>query len=162
MMNLNINKNLVLVAGACIFKEARGQTRWFIVKQNGEDVWEVPKVLVRKGESSVRGVLRLMGEKANMTTRVLEEIGRFGGVTTVNGKKLPQRHIYYLMLAKAASEAIGFSESAWVENSKMIKMLSSKREKAVLKAAKEELAIIKKKGLKNKKRLFQNEEEDEV
>ncbi len=159
-MNLNINKNLVLVAGACIFKEARGSMKWFVIKQNGEDKWEIPKVLVRKGESSVRGVLRMMGEKANMTTRVLEEVARFGGVTTVNGKKLPQRHIYYLMLAKAASaEAIGFSESAWVDYSKMIKMLSSKREKGVVKAASTELARIKKKGLKNKRKFVQNEGE---
>jgi ADP-ribose pyrophosphatase YjhB (NUDIX family) len=159
-MNLNINKNLVLVGGACIFKEVRGSMKWFVIKQNGEDKWEIPKVLVRKGESSVRGVLRMMGEKANMTTRVLEEVGRFGGVTTVNGKKLPQRHIYYLMLAKAASsEAIGFSESAWVEYPKMIKMLSSKREKGVVKAASTELSRIKKKGLKNKRKFVQNEEE---
>jgi len=158
-MNLNINKNLVLVAGACIFKEARGSMKWFVIKQNDEDNWEIPKVLVRKGESSVRGVLRMMGEKANMTTRVLEEVGRFGGVTTVNGKKLPQRHIYYLMLAKAASaEVIGFPDSAWVEYGKLTKILASKRERGVVKAAITELSRIKKKGLKNKRKFIQNEE----
>ena len=127
-MNLNINKNLVLVAGACIFKEKKGVLKWFLVKQNDEDKWEIPKVLVRKGESSVRAVLRVMGEKGNMTTRVLEEAERFGGITTVNGKKLPQRHIYYLMLSRTSQgEAIGFSESAWFENSKATKILASKK-----------------------------------
>jgi ADP-ribose pyrophosphatase YjhB (NUDIX family) len=87
----------------CIFRENRGTLKWFLVKHNGEEEWEIPKVLVRKGESSVRAVLRMMGEKGNMTTRVLEEAGRFGGITTVNGKKLPQRHIYYLMLERARS-----------------------------------------------------------
>ena len=159
-MNLNINKNLVLVAGACIFKEKRGSLKWFLVKQNGEDEWEIPKVLVRKGESSVRAVLRMMGEKGNMTTRVLEEAGRFGGITTVNGKKLPQRHIYYLMLEKAQSgEAIGFSESTWLDYSKSQKTLSSKREKAVLRAASKELSRVKKTGMKNKRKYVQNEEE---
>lgn len=158
-MNLNINKNLVLVAGACAFKEKGGNLRWFLVKQNGEDDWEIPKVLVRKGESSVRAVLRMMGEKANMTTRVLEEVGRFGGITTVNGKRLPQRHIYYLMLEKSQSgEAIGFSDSTWLEYSKTLKTLLSKRERSVLKAAKIELSKIKKKGMNNRKKYVQNEE----
>lgn len=158
-MNLNVNKNIVLVAGACIFKEKRGNTKWFLVKQNAEDDWEIPKVLVRKGESSVRSVLRMMGEKGNMTTRVLEEAGRFGGITTVNGKRLPQRHIYYLMLEKSQSgESIGFNDSSWFEYSKSLKLISSKREKFVLKAANTELSNIKKKGMKNKRKYIQNEE----
>jgi ADP-ribose pyrophosphatase YjhB (NUDIX family) len=157
-MNLNISKNLVLVAGACIFKEKKGSLKWFLVKQNDEDKWEIPKVLVRKGESSVRAALRTMGEKGNMTTRVLEEAGRFGGITTVNGRKLPQRHIYYLMLERSQSgEAIGFADSIWLDFSKTLKSLSSKREKAVLKAASMELSRIKKKGMKNKKKYIQNE-----
>lgn len=160
-MNLSINKNLVIVAGACIFRENNGSLKWFLVKQKDEDGWEIPKILVRKGESSVRAVLRMMGEKANMTTRVLEEAGRFGGITTVNGKKLPQRHIYYLMLEKAQSgEVIGFSENAWLEYSKCIKTLSSKRDITVLKAANIELSRIKKKGMKNRKKYFQNEEDE--
>jgi hypothetical protein len=158
-MNLNVNKNMVLVSGACIFKEARGNIKWFIVKQNGEDDWEIPKVLVRKGESSVRGALRMMGEKGNMTTRVLEEAGRYGGVTTVNGKKLPQRYIYYLMLSRASSgEAIGFSENVWLDFGKAVKKLYSKREKSVLKLANRELSRIKKKGMKNKRIYVQSEE----
>lgn len=158
-MNLNVSKNLVLVAGACIFKENRGVLKWFLVKQNDEDKWEIPKVLVRKGESSVRAVLRMIGEKGNMTTRVLEEAGRFGGITTVNGKKLPQRHIYYLMLEKSQSgESIGFSDSTWLDYTKTLKALSSKRERSVLKAANIELSRIKKKGMKNRRRYIQNEE----
>jgi hypothetical protein len=158
-MNLNVNKNMVLVSGACIFKEVRGNIKWFVVKQNDEDNWEIPKVLVRKGESSVRGALRMMGEKGNMTTRVLEEAGRFGGITTVNGKKLPQRYIYYLMLSRASSgEAIGFTENAWLEYKKAIKILNSKREKSVLKQASIELSRIKKKGMKNKRKYVQSEE----
>ena len=158
-INLNTNKNLVLVAGACIFKEKNGVIKWFLVKQNGEDNWEIPKVPVRRGESSVRAVLRMMGEKGNMTTRVLEEAGRFGGITTVNGKKLPQRHIYYLMLEKSHSgEAIGFTDSVWCEYPKTIKTLSSKREKSVLKEANAQLSKVKKFGMKNKRKYVQSEE----
>jgi ADP-ribose pyrophosphatase YjhB (NUDIX family) len=158
-MNISIGKNLVLVAGACVFQEKRNNLKWFLVKQNGENEWEIPKILVRKGESSVRAVLRMMGEKASMTTRVLEEAGRFGGITTVNGKKLPQRHIYYLMLEKSqADEAIGFSDSNWFPHSKSLRAISSKREKAVLKAAKKELTRIKREGLKNKRKFVQDEE----
>jgi len=103
------NKNLVLISGACTFREVKGQNRWFLIKLPDLEEWEIPKVLVRKGESSVRAALRMMGEKGGMTTRVLEEAGRAGGVTTINGRTFPQRHIYYLMVAKSmAGEAIGF------------------------------------------------------
>ncbi len=134
------NKNLVLISGACIFRDVKGQNRWFLIKPNDTEEWEVPKVLVRKGESSVRAALRMMGEKGGMTTRVLEEAGRAGGVTTVNGRTFPQRHIYYLMVAKSMSgEAIGFEDYKWFEYKKALNELSSKRERTMLKAAKETL-----------------------
>jgi len=131
-----LNKNTVLISGACLFREPRGKRRWFIVKQSDVEGWEIPKVLVRKGESSVRAVLRMMGEKGGITARVLEEVGRAGGVATTNGKTLPQRHIYYLMLTKlASSDSIGFPEFAWLEYSQAVKRLTSKREKTMLKSA---------------------------
>lgn len=141
-----MNKSLVLVSGAIVFKEQKGVDKWFLTKQGSDDEWEVPKVLVRKGESSVRAVLRMMGEKAGMTTRVLEEAGRAGGVTTTNNKTLPQRHIYYLMILKSgATEAIGFSDTLWLPYPNALKKLSSKREKGMLKQAKETLKLWRKK-----------------
>jgi len=78
----------------------------------------------------------MMGEKGGITARVLEEVGRAGGVATTNGKTLPQRHIYYLMLTKlASSDSIGFPEFAWLEYSQAVKRLTSKREKTMLKSA---------------------------
>lgn len=160
-MKINVGKNLILISGACVFEEKRGHLKWFLVKQNGEEDWEIPKVVVRKGESSVRAALRMMGEKAAMTTKVLEEAARFGGITKVNGKKLPQRHIYYLMHKKAESkETIGFTDSAWFTHAKCLRIISTKREKAVLKAAKKELARIKKEGLKNNKKFTPKDDEE--
>jgi hypothetical protein len=145
------NKNLVLISGACIFRDFKGQNKWFLIKQQEEDGWEIPKVLVRKGESSVRAVLRLMGEKGGMTTRVLEEAGRAGGVTTINGRTFPQRHIFYLMVAKSmANEVLGFEEYQWLDYSHAVKKLTSKREKSMLKAAKETLELWRKKREKKK------------
>jgi ADP-ribose pyrophosphatase YjhB (NUDIX family) len=66
-----MNKNLVLVSGAIVFKEKRKKTTWFLSRQKDTDGWEIPKVLVRKGESSVRAALRMMGEKGGMTSKVL-------------------------------------------------------------------------------------------
>ncbi len=131
-----MNNNLVLVSGAIVFKDQGKKTRWFIVKQSEEEDWEIPKALVRKAESSVRAALRMMGEKGGMSTKVLEEAGRAGGVTTINGKALPQRHIYYLILLRSDSqEAIGFKDHAWLEYAKAVRKLSSKRERAMLKQA---------------------------
>lgn len=133
-----MNKNLVLVAGAVVFREQHDKPEWFLIKHQDEDAWEIPKVAVRKGESSVRAALRMMGEKAFMTTRVLEEVGRAGGVANINGKAVPQRHLYYLMLSKSPSkETIGFPGSRWFDYVQANKKLSSKREKTMLKEAKE-------------------------
>lgn len=135
-----MDKNLIIVSGAVVFKDAGRKRRWFIIKQHEEDNWEIPKVVVRKTESSVRAALRMMGEQGGMTTKVIEEAGRAGGVTTVNGRALPQRYIYYLMaLNSGLGEALGFEDSSWLEYAKAVRKLSSKRERAFLKAARQGL-----------------------
>ena len=151
-----IDKNLVLVSAPIVIKKVKGRLRWFIVKQQDEEGWEIPKVLVRKGESSVRASLRMMGERGAMTIQVLEEAGRAGGVTTVNGRTLPQRHLYYLAILKSASEEpIGFAEHAWLEYAQAVRKLSSKRERTMLKEARKEY----KKWKKEQEKL---DEEDRV
>src|SRR3989344_4156050 len=146
-----IDKNTVLISGACLFREVRGKRQWFLVKQTKAGEREIPKVLTRKGESSVRAALRMMSEKAGISARVLEEAGRAGGATTINGKTLPQRHIYYLMLTKTTPvESIGFPESAWLDYSNAVKKLSSKREKQMLKSAREVLEKWKKANQKKR------------
>lgn len=146
-----MDKNLVLVSGAVLFKEVRGNRHWFVVRDADEDIWEIPKVFARKGESSVRAALRMMGEQGGMTTKVLEEAGRSGGVTTINGKTLPQRHLYYLMiLLSGTQEPIGFDDYQWLEYAKAVRKLSSKRERAMLKQASVELRKWKKAKKQNK------------
>ena len=148
-----MDKNTVLLSVACLYKETKGKLRWFIVKQSEVDGWEIPKVLVRKGESSVRAALRMMGEKGGMATRVLEEAGRSGGVTTINGRTLPQRHLYYLMVTKnSSSEAIGFPEYLWVEYANAVRKMSLKRDRLMLKAARKTLIKWKKERIRKRKK----------
>ena len=133
-----IDKSAILVSGGMMVREQSGKEKWFMIKQSEDSDWEWPTVVVKKGESSVRAILRVIEEKGGMTARVLEEAGRFGGVVTSGGETLPQRHLFYLILLKAKSpEAIGFSESAWFEFQTASKKTSSKREKQVFKQAKE-------------------------
>jgi len=133
-----MDKNSVLVAGAILFKETKKGPRWFLVKYSSEHDWEIAKAIVRKGESSVRAALRMMGEQGGMGTRVIEEAGRAGGVTSVNGKVLPQRYIYYLMIQKSASEIFGFNRFSWFDYPRTMKLLSSKREKLMFKLGKKQ------------------------
>ena len=93
-----------------MFKVYRGKTSWFLVKQTDESEWELPKTIVRRGESSVRSVIRLMGEQAMVTAKVLEETGRTASVIKLNGKPVGQRIIYYLMAFKDASEILAFPD----------------------------------------------------
>jgi len=123
---------------AVIFRDNRGKRQWFVVKQKEDGEWELPKVTVRKGESSVRAVIRLTGEQAGMATRVLEEVGRATGTTMVNAKSIPQKFYYYLMILKAGgADAIGFTDFVWLEHAKAMKKLTIKKEKEMLKNAKD-------------------------
>lgn len=127
----------VLVSGAVVFKKAKnGRMYWLVVKRNKDSDWEIPKIAARRGESSVKAVLRMMSGQVGMTTKVLEEVGRFGGSTTVNGKVIPKRVFYYLMVATAESEALEFYDYSWHMHAKSVKILSSKREQQILRAAK--------------------------
>jgi ADP-ribose pyrophosphatase YjhB (NUDIX family) len=134
------NNPQILIGGAVVFREHRGKGQWLVVKQKEDGDWEIPKVTVRKGESSVRAVIRLTGEQAGMTARVLEEAGRATGTTIVNNKSIPQKYYYYLMLQKAGgTDAIGFNDFQWLEYGVAAKKLSLKREKDMLKGGRDVL-----------------------
>jgi len=123
-----------------VFRDNRGKRQFLLVKTKEEGDWEIPKVIVRKGESSVRSVIRLTGEQGGMSTRVLEEVGRATGTTILNNKSLPQKYYYYLMLQKGgSSELIGFAEFKWLEYAEAVKKVPLKREKDMFRLAREVL-----------------------
>ena len=129
----------VLVSGAVVFKKAKnGRIYWLVVKRNEDSGWEIPKITARRGESSVKAVLRMMSEQVGMTTKVLEEVGRFGGSTTINGKVVSRRVLYYLIVATAESEALEFYDYSWHGYTKALKVISTKKEKQMLRSAKKE------------------------
>ena len=134
-----VKNNLITVSGAVVFKDYRGKRLFLVVKQKPDGEWEIPKVTVRKGESSVRASIRLTGEQAGMNARVLEEAGRFTGSSTINGKVIPQKYYYYLLMQKSGGEAIGFQEYKWMEYPNAYKALSLKREKSMLRSARDVL-----------------------
>lgn len=149
-----INKaknNIILTGGGIVFKDNRGK-RYFLVVKQGEGDWEFPKVTVRRGESSVRAVLRMTGELAGMNAKVLEEAGRASGVATINGKVLTQKYYYYLMIQKAGGlDIIGFDEFKWLEYGKAMKAIKLKREQEMLRQAKDVLREWEKVHNKKKK-----------
>ncbi len=140
--------NQILTAGAVVCrKKTNGEYVWLLVKLSEEEGWEIPKVAVRRGESSVRASIRMMGEQGGMNARVIEEAGRFQSTAVVNGRTIPKRLLYYLMIEKSGGEIVGFKEYQWLDYAKAQKKLGSKREKDVLKEAK---ALLKE-WLKKKK-----------
>jgi len=127
----------VSTGGAIIFKDYRKRRKYLLVKQEEDDNWEIPKITVRRGESSVRSVIRMSGEMAGLSVKVLEEAGRASGAITVNGKVLPQKYYYYLMVLKdGGSNPIGFADAKWMDYSKALKTLKLKRERNIFKDAK--------------------------
>jgi 8-oxo-dGTP pyrophosphatase MutT (NUDIX family) len=134
------NNQQILIGGALVFRDNRGKRQWLVVKQKDEGDWEIPKVTVRKGESSVRAAIRMTSEQAGMSARVLEEAGRGTGNTVINGKTIPQKYFYYLMVQKAGGvEVIGFNDFKWLEYGEAVKKIALKKEKDILKSGKEVL-----------------------
>jgi len=124
------------ISGAIVYKDYGGKRKFLIVKQNEDSEWEIPKVTVRRGESSVRAALRMTGEIAGMSTTVLEEAGRSSGATVVNGKSMPVKYYYYLLVQRAGGEMFGFARFEWLEFGGALKKISLKKEKEMLKSAK--------------------------
>jgi 8-oxo-dGTP pyrophosphatase MutT (NUDIX family) len=139
-MNNTKNNQQISIGGAVVFRDNRGKRQYLLVKNKEDSDWEIPKVTVRKGESSVRSVIRLMSEQGGMTIRVLEEAGRTLGTTVINGKPVSQKYYYYLMLQKGGvAELIGFFQYKWMELPDAVKKVVLKREKDMFKSAKEVL-----------------------
>jgi len=136
----------ILIAGATVYKKLDDKVLWFIVKQSDENGWEIPKTTVRRGESSVRAVIRQMGEQGGMRTKVLEEVGRNIASATLNGKIVPQRYIYYLMLQRGDNEVLGFVEYDWVDFNKAMKKVENKKEQKILEKAREIMKEVQKTG----------------
>ncbi len=142
----------ILIGGAIAFKDNRGKRQFLVVKQKEDSDWEIPKVTVRKGESSVRAVIRMTSEQAGMSARVLEEAGRATGTTIINAKSIPQKYYYYLMLQKAGgTEVIGFFDFQWLEYGQALKKLVLKREKEMFKGGHD---VLKEWEKTHKKQLF--------
>ena len=134
-MNTKVNQQ-ISIGGAIVFRDNRGKRYFLIVKNKDDSDWEIPNVTVRKGESSVRSAIRLINEQGGIAARVLEEAGRISGVAIINGKSIPKKHYYYLMMQKGAlSEMIGFNEFKWVQYPDSTKRLGLKKEKEMLKSA---------------------------
>jgi hypothetical protein len=140
-MNTKTNQQ-ILIGGAVVFRDYYRKRQFLLVKTEKDGDWEIPKITVRKGESSVRAVLRLTGEQGGMSARVLEEAGRGSGTAIINGKPIPQKYYYYLMLQKGGqTEMIGFSEFKWMEYGDAVKKVALKKEKEVLRSAREVLRL---------------------
>jgi len=128
--------NNISIGGAVVYKEGRGKRYYWIVADKDGN-WEIPKVTVRRGESSVRAVIRMTSEIVGTNAKILEEVGRHSAVVLVNGKATPQKIYYYLLFLKAVEEIMGFEKYQWMDFKKATKALELKREKDALKNAEE-------------------------
>ena len=142
--------NNIFIGAAVIYKDSRGKRFYWLVG-DGEGGREIPKVTVRRGESSPRAVIRMSGEQGGMNARILEEVGRNNSLVVVNGKSVPQRIYYYLMILKSAGEVLGFEKHQWLNFKRAYKAVTLKREKDILKEAERMIKAWEREG---KKKIF--------
>jgi hypothetical protein len=124
----------MLMSSPVVFKEGK-EPLWFIVKQNEDSDWELPKTIARKGESSVRASIRAMAEQGGMRANVIEEVGRSGGAAKINGRNVSQRYLFYLMVYREGTEILGYADSDWLPFSKAVRKLTQKRDQSMLREA---------------------------
>ena len=106
--------NNISIGGAVVYKEGRGKrTYWIVADKDGN--WEIPKVTVRRGESSVRATIRMTGEIVGMNARVLEEVGEVFGRGSCQREGNSQKPYYYLLFLKAVGEIMGFEKYQWMD-----------------------------------------------
>ena len=147
----------ILTGGAIVFRESKGKKQYLIVKIKDSKDWEIPKVIVRRGESSVRAVIRLTSEQCAMSARILEEVGRYSQNVVVNAKAVNQKYFYYLMMHRSGGDDIlGFEDFTWVDLASATKKVTSKKEKEMLVSTKGVLKIWE----KEKKHRIDEEEEE--
>lgn len=143
---------IVIAAGAVVYKKERGKDKWLLVREEENSDWDIPKATARRVESSVRAAIRTIQEMAGMNAKVLAEAGRAGGSTLVNNKTIPIRRLYYLMRYEdSAGEGLGYHEIKWFEYAAAVRKLKQKRDRAMIKGAREELRAYRK-ALKAKKK----------
>ncbi len=141
-----MKEDIVLHGAAVIFKKPEGarEPLWFLVK-NGEEVeWSIPKTLVRRGESSVRAVIRMTQEQASMPTKVLEEVGRSSQISKDGGKVANHKTIFYLMASREGGEIMGFTEYKWATYKECLKLVKAKKDTNMIEDARELLKGIEK------------------
>jgi len=141
-------KDEVTVAAAIVYKLAKGKILWFLIKESDDNGWEIPRTNARRGESSVRAVIRMMAEQGGMEAKVLEEAGRAGGAVKVKERLMTQRTYYYLMEARESGEVLGFTETEWFDYGQATRKLTSKREQGMLREASKILKVLQKKAQK--------------
>lgn len=125
-----------LVAGATIYKKRNSSREWLLVKKDSKDDWELPKGLVKRGESSVSSVLRTIRENVGLTVQIIEEAGRTIVPKVKNGQRLTDKIIFYL------GERISifpleptYAQERWLPYSRARRLLGLGREKKILEQA---------------------------
>lgn len=148
-----MDDDTVLIGCAIIFKGEGKNTMWLITQKKEDSDWELPRQRARKkSESTAKAAIRLAGEQFGMSAKVLEEAGRAGGVTTINGETKPQRTLYYLMILKSADgEVVGYHDHAWLSYASAVRKLPSKRDRKMIKSARKELRAWQKREEEKKK-----------
>ena len=108
-----------------------------MIKAGSKAFGELIKGSVRRGESSVGAILRILREEQGMVVEVLEESGRIGSSS---------KTIYYLIeqSAPADKQRITHREK-WGQYGQIVKSLGSDKERKILSQAKDVLKELIKK-----------------
>ena len=136
-------KNSLLAAAGLVFKKEKGKILWLIVKKDESGEWVIPKTTGRKGESSVRAMVRYITDFGGVNAQVLEEVTRTGGTTSVNGRITVTKTLYYLIVDKGGME-IKLPDYEWGDLAKVTKKLKIKKEVKIFKEANDLLKKIEK------------------
>lgn len=127
-----------LITAATVFRKKKGQIEWLIFKSDPKAPGYLPKGIVKRGESSVGAILRILREDIGMTVEVLEESGRITSSTNKEGARVNERTIYYLieqseLADKEMLQRSGLTQK-WGEYAQVARLLPDKERKMLTQA----------------------------
>ena len=114
-----------------------------MIIKNEEEKWSLPKIDVRRGQSSVMALLRFVRETLEIQVLVLEEAGRITLSRGSNGNE-SEKLLFYL-LQQQEREPRTPRDGKWLSCSVAKKRLALLREQKMLQQASDVLRVWRKK-----------------
>jgi len=131
-------------AGGVVFRNVGKKNQFLLIKPAGINRWQLPKGLIKNGESSKQTALREVKEEGGVEAKIVEKLGDSRYFFVWEGKKIFKSVAYFLMkYTKITKDGHDneVDEAKFFPFEKANKILTFKDDKGMVKKANELLKL---------------------